>query len=131
MFSFLPRWGRADYSMFFRRYDRRARYFDHVIDWLKDTGLIDYYHKRYLLFENIKEQAAVDEEKLVLEHFLLPMVFGATGLTVGAVILAVELYHNQRREWEGGARNRHLAQSIFPGTRANSIAIKPLFLNIL
>ncbi len=84
--------------MFFRRYDSRARYFDYVIDWLKDTGLMDFFHKRYMLFENIKEHVEVEEEKLVLEHFLVPTVFGATGLLLGAVALAVEFYHFRKSQ---------------------------------
>ncbi len=76
--------------MFFRRYDRRARYFDLVINWLVAAGLTDYFYKRRMPYKDIREQVEVAEEKLVLEHFFLPMVFGATGLLLGAVALAVE-----------------------------------------
>lgn len=81
--------------MFFRRYDRRAKYFDQVISWLIDTGLTDYFQKRSMPYKEIKEQVEVTEEKLVMEHFFLPMVFGATGVLVGAVALVVEMsvYH--------------------------------------
>ncbi len=78
--------------MFFRRYDQSAIYFDHVISWLTDTGLTDYFHKRHIAHDDIKEQVDVEEEELMLEHFLLPLVFGLTGLTIAALVLAWEHY---------------------------------------
>ncbi len=100
--SAFSRWVRADSAMFFRRYDRRARYFDHVFSWLIDTGLTDYFLEHSMPYMDVKEQIEVTEEKLVLEHFFLPMVFGATGVFAGAVALVIEymVYHKFIKSWK-------------------------------
>ncbi len=81
----------AQYAMFFQKYDPRVTYFDKLIFLMKDTGIYDYLLRRQLPYMGMKEYEHYEEEKLVIEHYYIPIGVLLFGLSLGMVIVACEI----------------------------------------
>ncbi len=78
------------HAMIFKRYDPRMEYFNSVIDYLKDNGLIEAFRQKHFPSKSIKDTEETVEEPLVLEHFVVPFIFLACGLTFATIKLLAE-----------------------------------------
>ncbi len=76
--------------MGFKKYDPKASYFNGLIRLMRDTGITDYFLRRALPYRDMKEHVRLKEEKLVMEHFYLPLMFLFVGLVAGALAFLFE-----------------------------------------
>ncbi len=76
--------------MFFQKYNPRAKYFDHLIGLMRDTGITDYLMRQVLPYSDIREARQYKEEKLELDHILIPLVAFCCGVVSAIFILIVE-----------------------------------------
>ncbi len=83
------------YGMFFQKYNPKASYFNDLIELMRDTGITDYFLRRALPYQDMKEHIQVKEEKLVMEHFYLPLIFLLVGLVTGIAAFVVEKTKNK------------------------------------
>ncbi len=78
-------------GLFFQSHDPRVEYFDVVINWMTDSGIIDGLFRKVLPFAGLKYQEKVEENPLILEHFVLSMIAALAGLVIATVSFAAEL----------------------------------------
>ncbi len=78
------------YGMFFQKYNPKAGYFNDLIELMRDTGITDYFLRRALPYLDMKEHVQFKEEKLVMEHFYLPLIFLLVGLVAGIAAFLIE-----------------------------------------
>ncbi len=78
------------YGMFFQKYNPKASYFNDLIELMKDTGITNYFLRRALPYQDMKEHIQFKEEKLVMEHFYLPLLFLLVGLVAGITAFLFE-----------------------------------------
>ncbi len=76
--------------MFFRQSDKRITFFNRAIDAAKHAGIIDRLFRKYLPHRDIKKQETVPEEKLTLEHFLIPYIVYVCGLSLALAVFTME-----------------------------------------
>ncbi len=79
--------------MFFQKYNPRAKYFDHLIDLLREAGITDYLMRQLLPYGDMKDIEVYWEEKLVLEHFYIPFCIIVVGLLIGCFAFIGELIY--------------------------------------
>ncbi len=77
------------HAMVLKKYDPRVDYFNTAIDHLKDSGLMEAFSQKH--FQNMKDPEETLEEPLVLEHFLVPFIFLACGLSLATMKLLTEM----------------------------------------
>ncbi len=78
------------HGMVFQNYDPRAQYFNKVIDVAREAGLINYFFGKWKPDENVKIDFKVQDKTLRAEHFLLPSVVSAFGLTLALLSFLLE-----------------------------------------
>ncbi len=78
------------HAMILKRYDPRVEYFNSVIDYLKDNGLIEAFRQKHFPSKGIKDTEENIEEPLVLEHFVVPLIFLGCGLTLATIKILAE-----------------------------------------
>ncbi len=76
--------------MFFQKYNPKASYFNNLIELMKDTGITDYILRRALPYQEMKEHIQFKEEKLIMEHFYLPLIFLLVGQVAGIIAFLFE-----------------------------------------
>ncbi len=80
--------------MFFRQSDRRITFFNRAIDAAKHAGIIDRLFRKYLPHRDIKKQETAPEEKLTLEHFLIPYIVYVCGLSLALAVFTMEKFRD-------------------------------------
>ncbi len=76
--------------MNFQKYDPRVRYFNVIIEAMKDTGIMDYIFRYSDPYVDIPYVRPIVEEKLHLEHCYLPLAFVASGMLIGTAVFTSE-----------------------------------------
>ncbi len=83
-------------GFFFQKYDSRIKFFDHVIDVLTEAGIIGHFFDTYIPQRGIKEHETVSDEKLTLEHFLIPNIFLMSMLLISLAAMIAELCYRPK-----------------------------------
>ncbi len=78
-------------SMFFQKYDPRARYFDDMINQMKDAGITNHLLSRALPYRDMRTSIDFKEEKLILQHLLIPLVVFGCSLLAGSIMFTLEM----------------------------------------
>ncbi len=86
------------HAMILKRYDPRVEYFNSVIDYLKDNGLIEAFRQKHFPLKNMKDTEETVEEPLVLEHFVVPFIFLACGLILATTKVLAETLCNSKTD---------------------------------
>ncbi len=79
------------YGIFFRKFDPRIDFFNLVIDAFTEAGIIDRFFDKYFPHKGIKEHENVTEEKLTIEHFLIPNIFLVSMLSISMAAMMMEV----------------------------------------
>ncbi len=77
--------------MLFQKYDPYVPYVDKVILSLKDGGIIEQMFDRVLPYRGMKEHAHFEEDKIVTQHIILPIIFLLVGNCLGLLSFIVEV----------------------------------------
>ncbi len=77
-------------AMILKKYDPRVEYFNSVIDYLKDNGLIEAFRQKHFPSKTMKDAEETPEEPLLFEHFVVPFLFLACGLTLATINILTE-----------------------------------------
>ncbi len=78
-------------GMFFQSHDPRVEYFDLMIGWMTDSGIIDGLFRKHLPFAGLKYQEGMEEHPLILEHFAISLFTALGGLLIAALYFAAEM----------------------------------------
>ncbi len=80
--------------MLFQEHNPYVPYVDEVVIWLKDSGIVDKMFRQVLPYRDMKEHVKFEEEKIIAQHILLPIIFLLVGSFLGLVALAGEILRN-------------------------------------
>ncbi len=80
----------APTSMAFQKQDPAAGYFSEIIHWMKESGIIAYFFRKADPYSDVEFVRPVGEEKLSLEHCLLPFAYVSVGLVLAFVTFLCE-----------------------------------------
>ncbi len=92
--DYTQRYSTTAMGFFFRKFDPRIVFFDHVIQVLTEAGTMGHLANKYMPQGHIKEHEAVSDDKLTLEHFLIPNIFLMCMLSTSLVTLIAEFCYN-------------------------------------
>ncbi len=76
--------------MLFQKYDPYVPYVDKVVSSLKDGGIVEQMFTRVLPYRDMKDHVKFVEEKIIVQHVLLPIIFLLVGNFLGLVTLIGE-----------------------------------------
>ncbi len=69
--------------MLFQKYDPYVPYVDKIMLSLKDGGIIEEMFDHVLPYRGMREQVQLEEDKIVFQHILLPIIFLLVGNCLG------------------------------------------------
>ncbi len=80
-----------NFVMLFQKYDPYLSYVDKVMIWLKDGGIIEKIYNQVLPDRDKKEHWQFEEEKIIIQHILLPILFLSVGSCLALISFLVEV----------------------------------------